>query len=114
MTTAEFGRNTGMKERLEAGDLIRVEQQEGARQWTLCNRYNSKENILEECLSFVSEIEDHLNRLVYRCFHGKVGLIKKVTKNKLDQPIVYEIEFPEGLYSCRALLAGKYLKKVTK
>lgn len=103
-----------MKTSLEPGDLVRVEQQKGSRQWTLCNRYNAKKNILEECLSFMSDFEDPVNHVVYRCFHGKVGLIKQVTKNKLDQPIAYEIEFPDGIYSCKAILAGKYLKKVTR
>ena len=103
-----------MKTSLKVGDLVRVEQEEGSRQWTLCNRINVKKNILEECLSFVPEIRDPFNRMIYKCFYGKVGLIKKVIKNKLDQPIAYEIEFPDGIYSCKSILAGKYLKKVTR
>jgi hypothetical protein len=103
-----------MKEKLEPGDLVQVQQQEGSRPWTLCTRTNGEKNILEECLSFASDVEDHLNRLVYKCFYDKVGLIKKVVKNKLDQPVAYEIEFSDGIYSCKALLAGKYLKKVTR
>tara|TARA_R100001082_G_scaffold71278_1_gene40629 strand:- start:368 stop:523 length:156 start_codon:yes stop_codon:yes gene_type:complete len=50
--------------------------------------------------------------LIYKCFYEKIGLIKKVINNKLAQPLLYEIEFPEGTYFCKAILASKYLRKV--
>ena len=99
--------------KLEVGDLVRIDQQEGTRQWTLCNRATRKGKALEECLSF-GDVKDDWNKIVYKCFYGKIGLIKKIITNKLDQPLIYELEFPEGTYSCKAILAGKYLKKVTK
>jgi len=97
----------------EAGDLVEVQQQQGTRPWTLCNRTTAEGHTLEECLSF-GDVKDEWNRLVYKCFHKKIGLIRKVVNNKLGQPLIYEIEFPEGIYSCKAILADKYLKKITR
>ena len=109
---AGFGRNQGMN-RFRAGDLVEVQQQQGSRQWTLCNRTTTSSRTLEECLSF-GDVKDDWNRVVYKCFHKKIGLIKKVVNNRLQQPLLYEIEFPDGVYFCKAILASKYLKKITK
>ena len=95
----------------EVGDLVQVGRQEGSRPWTLCDRTNHESKTLEECLSY-EDVRDDFSMLIYKCFYEKIGLIKKVINNKLAQPLLYEIEFPEGTYFCKAILASKYLRKV--
>tara|TARA_A100001515_G_scaffold15488_1_gene11430 strand:- start:239 stop:376 length:138 start_codon:yes stop_codon:yes gene_type:complete len=43
---------------------------------------------------------------------GKVALVTKIIFNKLDQPVMYELNFSNETYYCKAILAHKYLRKL--
>ena len=53
---------------------------------------------------------DHSNVVL----EGKMGLIVGMDSNHLDQAVEYSIEIEKQKYKCRALLADRYLHKVSK
>ena len=92
------------------GDLVEVIFQEGTRQWTLCARHIGPRT-LDECLAFDENV-DNGPHSVYACMKGKLGVITNIVLNKLDQPLLYEINFSNEIFYCKSILAHKYLRKL--
>jgi len=98
------------KSRLKEGDLVEVLVQDGPRQWTLCGRTFGVKSLIE-CISW-QDNPDLINDPAHVCMQGQLGLITQVVRNKLSQPLIYELNFSNEIYYCKALLAEKYLRKI--
>ena len=48
----------------------------------------------------------------YIYFEGKLGLIVKVIRNRLDQPMGYRIQIGEDILLCKSVIAQKYFEAV--
>ena len=48
----------------------------------------------------------------YNTFEGKVGLIVKVIRNRLEQPMGYRVQIGEDIMLCKSVIAEKYFEPV--
>ena len=48
----------------------------------------------------------------YKTFEGKVGLIVKVFRNRLDQPQGYQVQIGQDIWFFKSVLANKYFELV--
>ena len=98
------------KHNIKAGDLVEVMVQDGPRQWTLCGKLIGTK-LLIECLSW-QDNPDLIVDPAHICLQGQYGLVTQVVRNKLNQPLIYELKFSGDTYYCKAVLAEKYLRKI--
>ena len=97
------------KDKLKEGDLVEVLVQDGPRQWTLCGRSIGVKSLIE-CISW--NYDPHtIKDPAHVCLQGQYGLVTQIVRNKLNQPLIYELNFSNDIYYCKAVLAEKYLRK---
>ena len=97
------------KDNLKEGDLVEVLVQDGPRQWTLCGRTIGMRSLIE-CMSW-QDNPDTIKDPAHICLQGQYGLVTQIVRNKLNQPLIYELKFSDDTYYCKAVLAEKYLRK---
>ncbi len=94
----------------KVGDLIRVVDSNSA---GLCiPAWNSKVKNKNQAREFAlgvmgSEFKEH-----YVPLEQKIGLIVKIHRNRLDQPLVYEIQFGQNVWFFKYVFAKKYFEPV--
>ena len=91
--------------KFEPGDLVLITIIESG--FTLCAMSRGESRGLRE----YSHYRKYPATL--RSLGGTMVLVTKVTHNKLDQPLRYEILQGDTMYSCTALLADKYFIKLS-
>ena len=96
--------------KIAQGDLVEVIAMPGSRPWTLCAKIFGHQTLLE-CIEYYDN-PDTIRRPGQACMQGKVALVTKIIFNKLDQPVMYELNFSNEIYYCKAVLAHKYLRKL--
>jgi hypothetical protein len=100
-----MGKKTNYKE----GDLIRIIEHNG---WTLgsLQLQQSGELVVRECPLQGSQFYQPSFRDSYNYFEGKVGLVLKVIRNRLDQPVGYRVQTGEYIWFCKSVVARKYFE----
>ncbi len=106
----------GLKTNYKEGNLIRIGVQND---WTLGT---SRKHIggqvyegnfgLQECPLPASEHYHPGFGYSYNTFEGKVGLIVKVIRNRLEQPMGYRVQIGEDIMLCKSVIAEKYFEPV--
>jgi len=106
----------GQKTNYKEGSLIRIGT---FNKWTLGK---SRKHIggrmyesnfgLQECPKPNSEYYHPGFGNSYVYFEGKVGLIVKVIRNRLGQPMGYRVQIGEDIVLCKSVIAEKYFEPV--
>jgi len=100
---------------LEVGDLVEIVAKDG---WTVClptsRSTDSLSNFFlkERKLAHINDQSDKFrfdNRL-YESLEGKVALITKANKNRLEQMRTYEILIDGRKMMCKSIVGEKYFK----
>ena len=100
---------------LEVGDLVEIVAKDG---WTVClPTSRSAESLTnfflkERKLEHINEQSDKFrfdNRL-YESLEGKVALITKASKNRLEQMRTYEILIDDRKMVCKSIVGEKYFR----
>ena len=97
---------------LQVGDLVEIVAKDD---WTVCfPTSRSTESLTnfflkERKLEHINNQSDHLNKL-YISLEGKVALITKVNKNRLEQMQTYEILVEGRKMMCKAIVGEKYFR----
>jgi len=97
---------------LNVGSLVRFELHH--KNWALCGRRNRQPGTSTMSEIPIRELEgSHLGKL-FRSFEGKLGVIAKVERNHLDQPVTYHVLVGNDVYLCSSIAADKYLSLVSR
>ena len=106
----------GLKTNYKEGNLIRIGAQND---WTLgTSRKHIGSQVyegnfgLQECPLPDSEYYHPDFGYSYNTFEGKVGLIVKVIRNRLEQPMGYRVQIGEDIMLCKSVIADKYFEPV--
>ena len=106
----------GLKTNYKEGNLIRIGVQSD---WTLgISRKHIGNQVyesglgLQECPLPTSKHYHPGFGYSYNTFEGKVGLIVKVIRNRLEQPMGYRVQIGEDIMLCKSVIAEKYFEPV--
>jgi len=98
----------GQKTNYREGDLIRICQVNG---WSLGTWVDRRAPVLKECpVPGSPQYRPHWES--FTCFEAKVGLVVKVIRNRLGQPLGYRVQIGEDIMLCKSVVAEKYLEPV--
>tara|TARA_R100001443_G_scaffold90220_3_gene96703 strand:+ start:2909 stop:3235 length:327 start_codon:yes stop_codon:yes gene_type:complete len=89
------------------GDLIRFVRFEG--KWTLCGNPDVAPKVLREFP--IKDFEIYTAQGLaqnFIDFEGKLGLVVKVHRNRLEQPLGYQVLIGEVDWFCKSVTADKY------
>lgn len=110
--TAIFQRHILVVETIyKQGDLITfVRSQNG---WTLCGNAHVSPKVLREFP--IKDFNDYVAQGAmkkFENFEGKIGLIVQVHRNRLEQPLGYQVLIGNVDWFCKSVTAEKYFSLV--
>tara|TARA_R110002110_G_scaffold180776_3_gene386856 strand:- start:2728 stop:3093 length:366 start_codon:yes stop_codon:yes gene_type:complete len=104
----------GLKTNYKEGSLIRIGVHNN---WTLGtsrkhvgNQVSEGNFSMQECPLPASEYYHPGFGHSYNTFEGKLGLIVKVIRNRLEQPMGYRVQIGEDIMLCKSVIAEKYFE----
>ena len=98
----------GLKTNYIEGNLIRICQ---VNDWSLGTWTDKRAPDLKEC-PVPGSSQYRPDWESFTCFEGKVALIVKVVRNRLEQPMGYRVQIGKDILLCKSVVADKYFEPV--
>ena len=98
----------GLKTNYTEGDLILVRS---VNDWSLGAPTANLAGSLNEC-PVPGSFQHRPQWESVTCFEGKLGLVVKVIRNRLEQPLGYRVQIGEYIMLCKSVIAEKYFEPV--